>query len=88
MVGLENRGNSIGRYFNRWLILYKDLRRPVTSDLLDHLCVVGLKDGRAFVKQLQQGRLQEQFQLTSEASRPIRGADIAWAEKVEAMIPY
>jgi len=87
MVALEIRGNSIGRYLNHWLILYHDLRRPVPADLADHLCIVGLKDGPLVVKKLQQGRTPGQFDLISESGPPIRNANIAWAAKVEAMIP-
>ncbi len=86
-VALEIRGNSIGSYFNHWLILYDDLRQPVTSDLIGQLCIVALKDGRVVVKQLQQGGTQGQFDLISEAGSAIRDAGIAWAAKVEAMLP-
>jgi len=87
MVGLEIRGTDVGRYFNRWLILYQDLRRPVTPALIGHLCIVGLEDGRVFVKQLQRSRAQGQFDLVSDVDPPIRVAHIAWAAKVDAIIP-
>jgi hypothetical protein len=87
MVGLEVRGTSVGRYFNRWLILYQDSRRPLTPALIGCLCIIGLEDGRVFVKQLQTSRAQGQFDLVSEADPPIRVAHIAWAAKIEAIIP-
>jgi hypothetical protein len=87
MVGLEIRGKSVGRYFNRWLMLYQDLRRPLKPALVGHLCVVGLKDGRVFVKRLQKSRAEGQFDLVSDVGPPIRVAHIAWAAKVEAIIP-
>jgi hypothetical protein len=87
MVGLEIRGTSIGRYLNRWLILYQDLRRPYTAALIGHLCVVGLKDSRVLVKRLQGSRAQGRLDLVSEFGPPIRAAHITWAAKVEAIIP-
>ena len=87
LVGLEIRGTSVGRYLNRWLILYQDLRRPLTPALIGHLCIVGLKDGRVFVKQLKKSRAQGHFDLVSDVGPPIRLAHIAWAAKVDAIIP-
>src|SRR5262249_48594399 len=29
-VAVEIRGNSLGPFFNRWLVFYDDIRRPVT----------------------------------------------------------
>jgi hypothetical protein len=84
---LEIRGNGMGSFYSHWLILFDDLRKPATPDLIGKLCVVGLKDGRVLVKQLQQGGAHGQFDLISHAGPPIRNAGIVWAAVVKAMIP-
>jgi hypothetical protein len=71
-VAVEVRDISLGAAFRRWLVLYDDLREPVNQDLNGVLCVIGLKDGRTLVKQLQQ--------LEDEPA-------ILWATKVKAMLP-
>jgi hypothetical protein len=50
-AALEIRGESLGPFFNRWYLFYDDVRRPMTSDLVGQLCVVGLADGRHLIKQ-------------------------------------
>ncbi len=32
-VAVEIRGDSLGSFFNRWLVFYDDVRRPLTPDL-------------------------------------------------------
>src|SRR5262249_20569 len=64
-VAVEIRSNSLGPFFNRWLIFYDDLRRPVTPDHMGELCVVGLKDGRILVRQVQPGTAEGSFNLLS-----------------------
>jgi hypothetical protein len=33
-VAVEIRGDSLGSFFDRWLVFYDDVRRPVTNDLV------------------------------------------------------
>jgi transcriptional regulator with XRE-family HTH domain len=86
-VAVEIRGDSLGAIFNRWLVYYDDVRRPVTSDLLRALCVVGLADDRILIKKLHPSTVPGVFDLISEHEAPIRGARVEWAAKVKAMTP-
>jgi transcriptional regulator with XRE-family HTH domain len=84
-VAVEIRGDSLGAFFNRWLVFYDDVRRPVTPDLIGELCVVGLEDGRVLVKQVRRGRAEGLFTLFSATEKPIADVAIAWAAKVNSI---
>ena len=84
-VAVEIRGDSLGTFFNRWLVFYDDVRRPVTPDLIGELCVVGLEDGRVLVKQVRRGRAEGLFTLFSATEKPIADVAIAWAAKVNSI---
>ena len=51
-MAIEIRGEALGGLFDRWLLLYDDVRVPPSIDLRDSLCVIGLKD-ETVVKKLQ-----------------------------------
>jgi hypothetical protein len=84
-VAVEIRGDSLGPFLNRWLVFYDDVHRPVTSDLIGELCVVGLADGRVLVKQIQRGRAEGLFNLNSSTEKPILDVAIEWAAKVNSI---
>jgi hypothetical protein len=84
-VAVEVRSNSLGPFFNRWLILYDDVRRPATPDHIGELCVVGLKGGRILVRQVQRGSTEELFNLLSATEKPILDVAIEWAAKVNSV---
>ena len=86
-VAVEIRGDSLGTFFDRWLVFYDDVRREVTPDLLGKLCVVGLDDGRVLIKKLQRSRSQGLFNLVSQTEAPILDVTIEWAAKVKSMMP-
>jgi len=86
-VSVEIRGDSLGTFFDRWLVFYDDVRRPVTPDLLGKLCVVGLDDGRVLIKKLQRSRSQDLFNLVSQTEAPILDVAVEWAAKVKSMMP-
>lgn len=87
-VGVEIRGDSLGPLFDRWIVFYDDVRRPVTSDLVGRLCVVGLEDGRVLVKKIQRSRTRGVFHLISGASEPpILDVSVEWAARVRNMVP-
>jgi hypothetical protein len=86
-VAVEMRGESWGTFFDRWLVYYDEVRRPVTSDLIGKPCVVGLEDGRVLVKRIQRSRTRGLFHLYSPASDPINDVAIEWAAKVKNMVP-
>jgi hypothetical protein len=85
-VAVEIRGNSLGSFFNRWLVFYDNVHRPVTPDLVGELCVVGLEDGRILIKLLQRSKTDEGlYNLLSQTEPPIRDVAVEWAAKVLSM---
>lgn len=86
-VAVEIRGDSLGSFFDRWLVYYDDVRRPVTSDLLGKLCVVGLADGRTLIKKIIRGQRRGLFTLNSQFEPPIYDAIVEWAARVKRMEP-
>lgn len=86
-VAVEIRGDSLGSFFDRWLVFYDDVHRPVTSDLINQLCVVGLEDGRILIKKIQRSRSKGLFHLLSQTEPPILDVAVEWAAKVKNMVP-
>lgn len=85
-VAVEIRGESLGPLFDRWIVYYDDVRRPVTTDMIGRLCVVGLSDGRVLIKKIRKGR-GNKFDLLSQNGEPIRNVEIEWAGRVKQMVP-
>lgn len=87
-VAVEIRGDSLGTFFDRWLVFYDDVRRPVTTDLVNKLCVVGLTDGRILIKKLQRSKAARHlFHLLSQTEPPILDVQVEWAARVKHMVP-
>jgi SOS-response transcriptional repressor LexA len=87
-VAVEIRGDSLGALFDRWLVFYDDVHRPVTADQVGKLCVVGLLDGRILIKKIQRSRAKNGlFHLLSNTEAPILDVEIEWAAKVINMVP-
>lgn len=86
-VAVEIRGESLGALFDQWLIFYDKVERPVTSDMIGRLCVVGLTDGRILVKKIRYGQLTGHYNLISNTEAPIYDVEIAWAARVKQMTP-
>src|SRR5262245_9448066 len=84
-VALEVRSNSLGPFFNRWLIFYDDVRRPATPDHIGELCVVGLKGGRVLVRQVQSGTAEGLYNLLSITEKPTLDVAIEWAATIVSM---
>jgi hypothetical protein len=84
---VEIRGSSLGSMFDRWLVFYDDVRRPVTPDLIGRLCVVGLPDDRVLIKQICASKRRGRYRLLSEREPPIEDAQIEWAARVKHMVP-
>ena len=84
-VAVEVRGESLGSFFDGWLVFYDDVRSPVTDDLIGRLCVVGLADGRVLVKKVLRSRLDARlFDLYGQFGDPILDAAIDWAAPVKS----
>lgn len=85
-VAVEVRGKSLGPALESWLVFYADVRSPITPDMLNQLCVVGLADDRLLVKKLE--RKDGQLVLVSNNGEPdIVAPQIEWAAKVTSMRP-
>lgn len=86
-VAVEIRGDSLGPLFDRWLVFYDDVRRPVSTDLIGRLCVVGVSDGRVLIKKLKRSRARGLFHLLSQTEDPILDVEVEWAARVKIMVP-
>ena len=86
-VAVEIRGDSLGPVFDHWLVFYDDVRRPVSSDLVGRLCVVGLADGRVLIKKIKRSRTRGFYHLLSQTVDPILDVQVEWAAKVNHMAP-
>lgn len=86
-VAVEVRGESLGSFFDRWLVFYDDVQQPVTPQLIGELCVIGLADGRVLIKKLKRGRHRGRFDLYSNVEPPIYDVSVEWAARVINMAP-
>jgi transcriptional regulator with XRE-family HTH domain len=86
-VAVEIQGNSLGPLFDRWIAYYDDLRSPPTPDLVGHLCIVGLTDGRVLIKKIARARGNNHFDLWSNAEGPMFDVIIKWGARVKAIRP-
>jgi transcriptional regulator with XRE-family HTH domain len=84
-VAAEIRGDSLGPFFDQWLVFYDDVRTPPTDDLIGKLCVVGLEDGRVLIKKLRRGSLDGAFTLQSQFEPPIYDVFLEWAAPVNTV---
>ena len=85
-VAVEVRGESLGTFFDGWLVFYDDVRSPITDDLVGRLCVVGLEDGRILVKMVHMNR-SGRFDLHGQFGEPVLDVAIAWAAPVKSFSP-
>lgn len=86
-IAVEIRGKSFGPLMDSWLVFYDDVRSPVTADLLNEICVVGLSDDRILIKQIKSDGAGG-FNLVSNSNEEtIYDAEIEWAAKVTNMRP-
>jgi transcriptional regulator with XRE-family HTH domain len=87
-VAVEIRGDSLGSLFDRALVYYDDVRRPVTDDLIGKLCVVGLRDGRILIKKIARSKSgRDLYHLAGQYGDPILDTSIEWAARVKSMVP-
>lgn len=86
-VAVEIRGDSLGSAFTGWCAYYEARREPPTDDLLNHLCVVALRDGRVLVKKIVQGRQRGRYDLWSPNADPLLDQEVEWAARVTALMP-
>lgn len=86
-VAVEIRGDSLGSFFNEWLVYYDDVRAPVTPDLIGRLCVVGVADGRVLIKKIKSSQTPGLYHLLSQTEEPILDVEVLWAARVRSMTP-
>lgn len=86
-VAAEVRGDSLGSFFNQWLVFYDDVHAPVSDRQIGELCVCGLSDGRVLVKKIQRARQHGLFHLLSQTEEPILDVPLDWAARVTHMRP-
>lgn len=86
-VAVEVRGKSFGPLMDSWLVFYDDVRSPITPDLINEICVVGLADDRILLKQIKLERDGSFTLLSNSNEPPITDAQIEWAAKVASMRP-
>ncbi|MCZ7659166.1 MAG: XRE family transcriptional regulator [Xanthobacteraceae bacterium] len=86
-VAVEIRGESLGALFDRWLVYYDEVHRPVSPELIGKLCVVGLADGRVLIKKIQRSKAKGLFHLISNTEAPLTDIAIDWAAPVKSMQP-
>lgn len=86
-VAVEVSGHSMGLYApDGSLILYDDRHDPPHDDMLGHVCVVGLPDGRVLVKRLLRGSRRGLFDLESLVGETLQDQRIEWAAMVLIVI--
>lgn len=86
-VAVEIKGKSWGPLMDSWLVFYDDVRSPVTDDLINETCVVGLADDRILIKQIRRERDGSFTLLSNSNEPPIRNVEIEWAAKVTGLRP-
>lgn len=86
-VAVEIRGQSLGSFFEQWLVFYDDRREPLTTSMIGKLCVLGLADGRVLIKKLRRGQIEDRWTLESQFEPPIYDAEVAWGAVVKSMVP-
>lgn len=86
-VALEIKGDSLGPFFNQWLVYYDERRDPPTMDLIGNLCVVETIEGKILVKKLMRGSRPGLYHLLSQTESPIEDQELVWAARVTTMTP-
>lgn len=85
-VAVKVRGDSMmDRYAEGDTLIY--WRQLPAQDLLYRTCVVGLEDGRRFVKQITPGEKPGTFTLLSSNAAPRKNERVAWAAPIEWIRP-
>lgn len=87
-VAVEIRGDSLGSFFDHWLVFYDDVHRPMVPELVGKLCIVGLPDGRILIKKVQRSRTRGRYHLLSQNEDPILDVEIDWVARVRSMSPH
>ena len=86
-VAVQVKGDSmIPAYFDGDILVYAE-RRADIDEFLNRRCVVGLADGRIFVKTVRRGSGHGLYTLTSFNSGPIDDVVVEWVAKIVVVMP-
>lgn len=85
-VGVDIRGDSLGRTYNGWVAVYGGKEDGLPKSFEGQLCVLWLGDGRVLIKQPRPSRVPGQYHLTSDFSDPIMDVEIDYSAKVLGII--
>ena len=86
-VAVEIRGDSLGSFFDKWIAHYDDVRKPVTPDLIGHLCIVRLEDGRTVIKKIKRGTSDGLWTLLSQFEAPMYDEEVEFAARITSLVP-
>lgn len=83
-VAVEIRGDSLGKWVDRWLVYYDDVHSPITEDMFGRTCVLGLANDQVVIKVLKPGSRKGVYDLVAEKdSETIKDAKVLWGAKVK-----
>ena len=86
-VALEIRADCLGASFAGWFVVFDDDHRPVPKSLSGSVCIVGLDDGRSFVRRLIPSRLSRSiYHLHAQVGDPIMDVRVSWATPMLALV--
>lgn len=86
-VAVKVDGTSLGPAFDRSYVFYDDVRSPVTPDLHNRLCVVGLPDGAMLVKILKPAPDGRFHLISNGVEETMFDQEVAWAARVKDVRP-
>lgn len=89
IVGVEVKGDSMYPLIREGdVLLYSREYYGMNAGCLNRLCVVGLTDGRVFVKFLHKGSKQGHYTLASinNSTPPMEDVPVAWCGRVESIV--
>ncbi|MGM4891232.1 phage repressor protein [Tardiphaga sp. 839_C3_N1_4] len=86
-IAVVVKGKSWGPRMDGWLVFYDDVRSPITEDMFNQPCVVGLADDRILLKTIRREGDGSFTLLSNSDEPPIENVVIEWAAKVIGMRP-
>jgi transcriptional regulator with XRE-family HTH domain len=79
-VEIRNKGD-----LDMWLAFYDDEKLPPIARLYGHTCVVGLTDGRVFMRRMNRSARRNFVHLVSRNSQPVTDVRPNWAARVHTI---
>jgi hypothetical protein len=82
MAGLDIRGESLGAYYEGWILFYDEARKRANKAAHGKLALIGLSDGRVLVRKIEASRLKNRFHLIAANGPPMLDIPIEWTAEV------